>query len=308
MDDNNVYVFSYDALQNEEFYAKLLGENVEHHKARLNGFAKYTDITKFNLLKKEQSSYVDGVVFKVTKDQLFAIDRWVIFPQYGRFLANVLLLDNNEILENVFVYSRLEISKPEKVDENIIQFNPNADEKNINAFIELENYKKNNPLYDFIFVYKIDKEQSEAIEELTHPFFALSFTLKKDENVKIILPVIITTLKNGDDYFAFSIIFGHKEFMNAIAFYDLFYDRLPDEKYNYEYTSLFMNIELPFLKNKPNYILSLIEDKKATKSEYGVFERAIEYPIKWFDINPWERFNLLLSLFFDIRKKKLIND
>ena len=96
--------------------------------------------------------------------------------------------------------------------------------------------------------------------------------------------------------------------MNAISFYDLFYDRLPDEKYNYEYTSLFMNIELPFLKNKPNYILSLIEDKNVTKSEYGVFERAIEYPIKWFDINPWERFNLLLSLFFDIRKKKLIND
>jgi len=75
MDDNNIYVFSYDALQNKEFYGKLLGENIEHHKARLNGFAKYTDITKFNLLKKEQSSYVDGVVFKVTKDQLFAIDR-----------------------------------------------------------------------------------------------------------------------------------------------------------------------------------------------------------------------------------------
>lgn len=306
--DDEIYVFSYDALQMPEFYEKLLGRGIEHHKARLNGFAKYTDITKFHFLKKEQSNYVDGTVFKINKGQLFAIDRWLIFPQYGRFMANVFLLDNNEVLENVFVYSRLEISKPEKVDSNDNNFNPNTNKENIDAFLELEKHKENNPLYDFAFVYKINKEKHDVIFQLTHPFFALIFSVKGKENAKIILPVIVTTLEKNGEYFAFSLIFGHKEFMNGISFYDLFYNRIENEKYDFEYQSLFMDLNLEFLNDKPNFIVSLREDKNTTESEYGVYERAIEYPIKSFDIDPWKRFNILISLFFDIREKKIIND
>ena len=116
LNNETFYVFLYETK--EEIFSKLFNKNTEFHKARLNGYYAATDDLGFKLLKKDRLKYVDGYVYKITKDELFKLDRFLMFPLYGRFEINVITLDTNEILENVLTYSRLELAQPHEVKQD----------------------------------------------------------------------------------------------------------------------------------------------------------------------------------------------
>ena len=306
MEDNQkIYIFSYGTVQDPLFYENLFHKDVIKHKAVLNGFAKCIDDSMYFLLKKDQLSSVEGTVFEITKDELFLVDRWEMFPQYGRFLANVLLTDENKVLENVYVYSKLEFGKYYLAPTEMkYSNNPNANEQNLKGFIELENELKSFPLYNFIFMYEIKKEIYDYFEKLTHPYFALTFSLKERKE-KIILQTMTVAFKDKDKYYVGILMLGRKDFLNAINYYEIFYDLDNHGKFDIEFTPLYdTNMDFSIFKNnKPNYVISLKEDSNINESIVGVHEKAFEITIKNFDIDPWKRFNYLLSVFFDFKEK-----
>ncbi|AWX69589.1 gamma-glutamylcyclotransferase family protein [[Mycoplasma] anseris] len=308
MTDEKIYVFSYGTIQDPQFYEPLFGKEVKKYPASLNGFIKCKDQTNYFLLKKDTYGVVDGTVFEITKDQLFLIDRWEMFPQYGRFFANVFLKDKNEILENVYVYSKLEVGKWEKVtDSQVFSSDPKANQENLSAFVELEKQIADLPLYDFLFLYKSDKKTNEMIKQLTHPYAALfiNWTTKNNEKYSLTSHGIFIELEYENEYYVGYLMFGRKEPNNAIHYSMMFNHELNELQHidiGYKYLVQPFDLAI-FNKQKPAFFLSAREDQNLEeKFKLGIYENCLELICQDFDLDPWKRLNLMLDAFFKHKK------
>ena len=307
-----IYFFAYAGEQDEPFYSKMFSPDVKKHPARLNGFAKCKDQSHFLLLKKDPLKSVDGVVFEITKDQLFALDRWNLYPQYGRFAANVILTDTNEIIDNALIYTKLEEGKWEPLsnEEADIYRNPNFDEKNVNGFFALEETLKNYNIHDFALLYKIDKEKFDYINQFTHPFLNFEISIKEEPNALLLNFGVLMAIQENDEYFAIVQVFGKKEPIEIFHYYQMFYDKIPNFHHSIKFFPTVMDININFLnETKPDYFISYKEDKNldlTSNKNLAIWEKAMELVTNDFNINPWTRFDIILKAFFDYRKQNKI--
>ncbi|AWX42668.1 Uncharacterised protein [Metamycoplasma cloacale] len=300
MNEEKIYVFSYGTIQDPKFYEPLLGKNVIKHPAVLNGFMKCYDQTNYFLLKKDKYSQVKGTIFEVTVDQLFMLDRWEMFPQYGRFQANVLITDKNEIIENVYVYSKLEAGEWKKVDETMkFSNNPNENDQNMKSFIELEERTKEFPLYDFLFLYKSTKELNENVKTWTHPYVAIMFEGKKDNQlVKYVVHGTIIELTLHNQHFLGFLMFSKKDINSGLDYQALFNNEAKLENFTIKYIPLVQNLNLNyFTENLPWYYLSNKLDKELPQAKLGVANNALELALPVFHIDPWYRLNQMLNAY-----------
>ncbi|RMA77470.1 gamma-glutamyl AIG2-like cyclotransferase [Metamycoplasma subdolum] len=309
-----VYVFSYGTLQDENFYKNIFSPETRKFKATLNGYAKCMDETNYFLIKKDIKSSVVGTVFEITSDELFAIDRWELFPQYSRFLETVYLEDEQDVLEEVYVYTKLEIGKYAIVPKEYLNSkDPRENETNLKSFLEIEKLSKDLPIFDGIFLFEASDEHFELIEKMSHPYFALIFTNNKiDEKSPISLILNTTAIcieDSGKKYIALT-IFGRKDFATGVHYWSMFFDDEIKDNFEIKLTSLisqFKDVDKSwFSKDKLKYILTYTKNKepKQKKLEIGIFQKAFNVQTNIFELDPFERFNRLLTIFFDYKKAK----
>ncbi|TPR53260.1 gamma-glutamylcyclotransferase [Metamycoplasma neophronis] len=305
MSEEKIYLFSYGTIQDELFYKNIFHEGTKKVSATLNGYAKCVDETMYFLLKKDMASQVSGSVFEITRDELFAVDRWEMFPQYQRFQVNVLLNETNEILENVWVYTKLEVGKYYLATPDMgFSKNPSENENNINAFIEIENRTKDFALADNILLYEINEEEFKAVNELTHPYFALII----DDKVNKLFSLescALFAIEEGNKKYAALTSFGQKTNLNSIFYYRIFNDLIPESKPEITIKPLYKDLQNSFLHTrKPDYFLNHIEDKNLKVSEVGYYEnKAFRLSTPNFNILPFRRFDETLKAFFDTKNK-----
>ncbi|WP_373438344.1 gamma-glutamylcyclotransferase family protein [Metamycoplasma equirhinis] len=302
MTDEKIYVFGYGTIQEPLFYENLLGKNVVRHAATLNGYAKCVDETMYFLLKKDMASQVKGTVFEISKDQLFMIDRWEMYPQYQRFQVNVLLNDTNEMLENVYVYTKLETGKYFLATDDLpFSKDPSSTDENVNAFVTLENARKNMPISDTIFLYEISKEKHDEIRALSHPYLALILDDSKNKLFQVDSCVLFAIQEKGK-YYATLTSFGNKNGLNSVHYYNIFNNKIEDLNAKITYKPLY-DFDIKFLEeNKPNYYLSHREESDS-ENKVGWFENmAFELVSKSFNLDPLKRYDEILSAFFGTLK------
>ena len=312
LNNETFYVFLYETK--EEIFSKLFNKNTEFHKARLNGYYAATDDLGFKLLKKDRLKYVDGYVYKITKDELFKLDRFLMFPLYGRFEINVITLDTNEILENVLTYSRLELAQPHEVKQD----DASSDEvilKNIEGFNKFADLEKNEPFYDFILLWEITKEQNQLINENPFPFFNLDIKMKEQQDAEIRNYGILFTFEHEKKYYAAYTMFAKYSFLSAIDYYNIFYQVPNSFPATYNFIFLYDKYfegkakDYEFLNQiKPIFFISTRLDLDQKEPTIGVYQKACEFVVNDFNKDHFERYNWLLSAFFDAKNRKIIKD
>ncbi|QJG66231.1 gamma-glutamylcyclotransferase [Mycoplasma phocoeninasale] len=297
--EEKYYIFSYDSMQDPIFFENLFAKDTKRMAATLNGYVKCVDESRYFLLKKDLSSQVRGTVFEISKDELFMVDRWKMFPQYQRFTANVLLNDKNEILENVYVYTKLELGKYYVATEDMGFFkDPSASEDNLRAFIELEKQAKKLPISDAVFLYEIDEKTHELIRNFTHPYTALILE-DKENKLFSIQSCALFAINEKNKHYAALTSFGNKVGMNSIMYYEVFNDKIPNSHSEITIKPLY-DLDLSFLEGKkPNYYLSHREDKEEKNGKMGWYKDvAFELVTPDFNLDPMLRFDQLLTAFF----------
>ncbi|ACF07444.1 Uncharacterised protein [Metamycoplasma arthritidis] len=308
MTNEKIYVFSYGEEQLPIFYEQLFKKDLVKHEAVLNGFIKCVDDSQMLLVKKDRASSIKGTVFEVTRDELFMLDRWKLFPQYGRFRANVLLVKTNEILENVFIYTKLEFGKYYALPEDMQDLqNPSANQDNINAFARYEKMVENFPLFDFAFLFKCSKDEYKYFDEQRFPYATFSAMLNdKEGNVStagIKIPTIITAVEFNKEHYLSITIFATKIDLNAIQFAQLY----KDSKMSVNLEPIVAELNLTFFDKKtPDYFLSHTISKTIDDTQVGLYENCLEVLTKEFELDPWDRFNLMLNAFIDFHSQKKI--
>ncbi|WP_427902921.1 gamma-glutamylcyclotransferase family protein [Metamycoplasma alkalescens] len=298
--DKKIYVFSYGTIQDELFYKNLLSPNVIKRPAILNGYAKCIDDLQYFLLKKDIGHQVKGSIFEITKEELFMIDRWEMFPQYQRFLANVIATDTNEIIEDVYVYTRLEYGQYYLAPDDLnFSKSPNENEENLKAFIALEKESQFLPLLDNGILYEVSDEEFEKIKNLTHPYLALILDDKENKNY-LVEPYAILALEIKQKNYALLISFGRKNNLNSIFYYHAFENKINNVKITRVLKPLY-DFEINFLENKtPIKYISLRRDFEEEAGKLGVFEnKAYEIVLKDFDIDPFKRLNVIIKTLED---------
>ncbi|MBN0970496.1 gamma-glutamylcyclotransferase family protein [Mycoplasma phocoeninasale] len=298
---NKIYLFAYDEMKDLEFFTKLFGMDVVHQKARLTGFVKCVNEDGEFFIRRDATSYLEGLVFELNKEQLFFADKWKLLPIYDRFLVNVELTETNEILENVYVYSKIESGNyriAKKEDENqqkdvfLIQ--------NFIHFLTIQKRMKQYNLYDFLFIYKIDNETKKYYENISNPNAFISFHDTKARFQTSIIPcVLVPFSQNNENYVAIT-IFNRNDYFNAITYYEMFYGLGEYKNIMVELTATDKKIDLAIFKNKkPDFIFSMKEDKKNSEKKFAEYEKAFELVVPEFEIEHWNRFNYLISFFFN---------
>ncbi|WP_369085706.1 gamma-glutamylcyclotransferase family protein [Metamycoplasma spumans] len=305
MSEEKIYLFSYGTIQEELFYKNIFHEGVKKMPAILNGYAKCVDETNYFLLKKDIGSQVEGTVFEITKDELFAVDRWEMFPQYQRMQANVLNLENNEILENVYVYTKLEFGKYYLATEDMgFSVNPNATEENLKSFIELEKRTAQFGISDNILVYELSDEEYDQIKDITHPYFALILD-DKENKLFSAEPYTLIGIENDNKKYGMMVSFGQKTGLNSIFYYKAFNGLFPDSKINITFKNLYLELKHDFLTNKkPIYFSSAVVDATKNQDQVGWYQNvAFQVVFKNFNIDPFKRFDQQLQAFFETKNK-----
>lgn len=298
--EEKVYLFSYGTIQDELFYKNLLSPNCVRRPAILNGYAKCVDETKYFLLKKDIAHQVKGTLFEITKEELFMIDRWEMFPQYQRFQVNVIATDTNEIVENVYVYTKLEYGKYYLATEEMgFSKSPNENELNLQSFIEIEKQTELFPLMDNAILYEVNDDEFEKIIHLTHPYLALVLDDKVNKNY-LVEPYAILAVKLNEKKYALLISFGRKSTLNSIFYYHAMEDKMENAKINREFKPLY-NFDIEFLNNKkPVKYINLKRDFQLDEPKFGIFEdKAYEITMKDFDIDPFRRLDIMLKVLED---------
>ncbi|QJG66381.1 gamma-glutamylcyclotransferase [Mycoplasma phocoeninasale] len=296
---NKIYLFAYDEMKDLEFFTKLFGMDVVHQKARLTGFVKCVNEDGEFFIRRDATSYLEGLVFELNKEQLFFADKWKLLPIYDRFLVNVELTETNEILENVYVYSKIESGNyriAKKEDENqpkdvfLIQ--------NFIHFLTIQKRMKQYNLYDFLFIYKIDNETKKYYENISNPNAFISFHDTEARFQTSIIPCVLVTFNEcGQDYIAIT-IFERNDYFNAISYYEMFYGLGDYKNIRVDLTSVDESISLGAFKNKkPDLILSMKEDKTILEMKYAEYEKAYELVVPEFEVHHWDRFNYLVAFF-----------
>ncbi|ENY68733.1 Hypothetical protein MAU_5310 [Metamycoplasma auris 15026] len=292
---NTIYLFSYGTIQDELFYKNLLSENVVRRPAILNGYAKCIDDSEYFLLKKDISHQVKGTLFEITEEELFMIDRWEMFPQYQRFQANIIATDTNEIIEDVYVYTRLEYGKYYLAPEEM-QFSksPNENEQNLKAFIALEKESKDFPLLDNAILFEVSDEELEKLNTLTHPYLALILDDQINKNY-LVEPYSVFALKIKNKSYALLISFGRKNNLNSIFYYQAFESKINGVEVQRTLKPLY-EFNLDFLADrKPFKYISLRRDFNEENPKLGEYEnKAYEIVLKDFDIDPFKRLDLII--------------
>ncbi|MGX9339328.1 gamma-glutamylcyclotransferase family protein [Mycoplasma sp. 332] len=293
--DNKIYLFSYGTIQDELFYKNLLSPDCVRRPALLNGYAKCVDETAYFLLKKDIAHQVKGTLFEITKDELFMIDRWEMFPQYQRFQANVIATDTNEIIENVYVYTKLEFGKYYLATDDMgFSTSPNENEQNLKAFITLEQQTELFPLVDNAILYEISDEEFEKIIHLSHPYVALILDDQKFKNY-LVDPYAVLGIKIHDKKYALLISFGRKNSLNSIFYYHAIENKIEGVEIIKDIKPLYkFNIDF-LLDKKPIKYINLKLDKTIEKPKFGVFEDiAYEITLNDFDIDPFRRLDIII--------------
>ncbi|MDI3064121.1 gamma-glutamylcyclotransferase family protein [Metamycoplasma hyosynoviae] len=307
IDGNYVNVFIYQAYK-EDLYSKLL-KYEEKHPARLNGFKKMQDEAGFVLIKKDPLAYVDGYVFKISLQELIKLDRWFIFPVHVRFNANIITLDNNTFIDDAEIYTKLELGAAKPTDDENAK-SPTDIEPNVEMFLKFEEVAIKDPLYDFIFLYEISDEEFEEINKIPYPFLMIVIKSEQNKESYITLAASMITIKSMDkkQSFAAVTIFGRNDFMNVIDYSRLFNNTHPSGKCSIEMNLTFLDNKLlpKFLKDKkPDYFLSIKKDDKDF-DKLGIKDNSFEQRVADFPADPFDRFNILLTQFFEAKKNKLL--
>ncbi|PZW01466.1 gamma-glutamylcyclotransferase family protein [Metamycoplasma auris] len=292
---NTIYLFSYGTIQDELFYKNLLSENVVRRPAILNGYAKCIDDSEYFLLKKDIAHQVEGTLFEITEEELFMIDRWEMFPQYQRFQANIIATDTNEIIEDVYVYTRLEYGKYYLAPKEM-QFSksPNENEQNLRAFIALEKESADFPLLDNAILFEVSDEELEKLNVLTHPYLALILDDQINKNY-LVEPYSIFALKIKNKNYALLISFGRKNNLNSIFYFQAFEGKINGVEVQRTLKPLY-EFNLDFLADrKPLKYISLRRDLNENQPKFGEYEnKAYEIVLKDFDIDPFKRLDLII--------------
>ncbi|BAP39561.1 gamma-glutamylcyclotransferase family protein [Metamycoplasma canadense] len=305
--DNKVYVFSYGTIQDELFYKNLLSPSTLRKKAILNGYAKCVDESNYFLLKKDIAYQVKGTLFEITKDELFMIDRWENFPQYQRFQANVILEDTNEIVEDVYVYTKLEFGQYYLADDNLgFSKSPYETEENLNAFIQKEKMTEFLPLLDNGILYEINQEELEKIKSLPHPYLALILDDKENKNY-LVEPYTILAFSNNNNnkHYALLVTFAQKNNMNSIFYYHAFENKIENAKID-KFFKPFYDFSLDFLNNKtPIKYINIRRDLGIDEPKFGIFEdKAYEIILNDFDIDHFKRLDIMIKTLEDNIEQK----
>lgn len=298
--EQKIYLFSYGTIQDELFYKNLLSPNVIRKPAILNGYAKCVDETNYFLLKKDIAHQVKGTVFEITKEELFMIDRWEMFPQYQRFQVNVITTDTNEIIEDVYVYTKLEYGKYYLATDDMgFSNSPNENEMNLKAFIELEKQNELFPLVDNAILYELNDDEMEKIKSLTHPYFALILDDKTNKNY-LVEPYAVLAMKIKEKNYGLLISIGRKNNLNSIFYYRAFEDKIENVKITREFKPLY-NFDISFLQDKtPLKYINLRRDLQSKEPKFGIYDnKAYEIILNDFDIDPFKRIDILVNALED---------
>ncbi|AZZ65597.1 gamma-glutamylcyclotransferase [Metamycoplasma phocicerebrale] len=307
MKQEKIYLFAYDELEHLDFFGKLFGLGVINKSARLNGFIKCINPSSEVFIKKDKNSFVKGTLFEITKEQLFLVDKWKLLPKYDRFPVNILLEDNNSIVEDAFVYSKIEFGEFEPFENKKELFNINNYRESFNYFLDSQKQKLQN--FDFVFLYKPSKKDWEYLSQIKTTNIFIKLTIDNDKNIyntTYISTAFCPFVDKGQPYIALA-AFNRSDSFNVISYYEIFNNiNINDYGKNIKIEFIDVNKIMDtafFDKEKPVFFLSNREDKTTEQNKYAFKENVFEYVLKDFDINHWSRFNNLLGLFFEVNKK-----
>ncbi|TPE57279.1 gamma-glutamylcyclotransferase [[Mycoplasma] falconis] len=305
--EEKVYVFSYGTLQDPLFYENIFGKEVNKMPAILNGYTLCVDDSQYFLLKKDTAQQVEGTVFEINLEQLFAVDRWEMFPSYQRFTANVLLTEKGEILENVIVYTKLEEGKVyqvDKKDRHLLSGNPAANENNLKSFVEMEKIFANNPLRDNILLYEASAQDLAYVASLTHPYYALIID-DKENKVFSVAQYALMILQIQNKQYIGAVSFGQKNGWDAATYALLFENKIPNAKPNITWKALNNQNKADFINQlKPKYYLTFRYDPELKQAKLGQNNNALELVANDFNIDPFARMNSLIKAFDDTKNLK----
>ncbi|MCV3733792.1 hypothetical protein OF363_01930 [Mycoplasma enhydrae] len=306
------YFFAYDLIEYPEFFNKMFGSNVINKKATLNGFVKcISNDQHYLFIKKDKQGSLKGTLFEISKDQLFLVDRFYNLPLYERFLANVLSNDDNQIIENVYVYTNIQIENYKIINDD---FKPSSDyvEKKYTWFKEiLEESRNLETIYDYTFVYKCNHDEMSQLQSLnsTVSLIEIGVTMNNGTQSNILLIGAINHfVKDTQAYITLS-IFNHRQNMNPLFYKDIFMKPsnlsiLKEVKLSFVDCSTGKQIEF-FNKHKPSVLLSMEYDKRFIKTDGWWTKEKEMMGIKTpeFHEHHWTRYDALLNFFFDYKDK-----
>ncbi|MBN4089680.1 gamma-glutamylcyclotransferase family protein [Mycoplasma enhydrae] len=305
MENNKIYIFGYATIQDPRFYEKFISKHTLKRPAILNGYVKCIDSENNFLIKKDNSGHIDGWLFEVSKEELFTIDRWNKYPHYQRHTVNVLATDKNEIIENVEIYTKLELGEvflaPE--DKEILQ-KLYVNEKELNSFLKLEDMNKNSNLLDKSIIFKLNDADFNKIKNVTHPYMVLVIedVIKKQY---LFEHYALIPLKLDGMNYALLVSFAQNNGLNCKFYYDSWENDKFNASLNISWKPLY-DFDGSFIaKLKPDKYINLKWDPNIKMPKLGGYnDKTFEYVISDFDIDPFKRLNLIIGILKEYKNLK----
>ncbi|TPD97751.1 gamma-glutamylcyclotransferase family protein [Metamycoplasma equirhinis] len=295
MNNKKIKVFVYDAIVKAENFLAMFGLKIKNEPAKLAGYKSFFNRDKDVFIKKDYSSIVDGVLLELDEANLKRLDKWYLFPYFDRIMLNV-LDENNQIVENVYVYSKI-VSLEDCISFDSL-INPedkakifNGVHENLLKFLEAEKKTKNLPFHDVVFLYELSNEQMQQFKNYKYPYVYIVNKEFKYNIPAMFLPVTI----NGFEYLAL-VAFYRQEQLKAIDYKSFF------EKHQiFEFASKYKNVDVSILNTtRPFQYLVTSENTALSSEQIATHENTFELMTFDFQLNPWNRFNYLIGVFDQI--------
>ncbi|WP_373437050.1 gamma-glutamylcyclotransferase family protein [Metamycoplasma equirhinis] len=292
MNNKKIKVFVYDAMAKAENFLAMFGLKIKNEPAKLVGYKSFFNRDKDVFIKKDYSSIVDGVLLELDEANLKRLDKWYLFPYFDRIMLNV-LDENNQIVENVYVYSKI-VSLEDCISFDSL-INPedkakifNGVHENLLKFLESEKKTKNLPFHDVVFLYELSNEQMQQFKNYKYPYVYIVNKEFKYNIPAMFLPVTI----NGFEYLAL-VAFYRQEQLKAIDYKSFF-----EKPQIFEFASKYKNVDVSILNTtRPFQYLVTSENTALSSEQIATRENTFELMTFDFQLNPWNRFNYLIGVF-----------
>ncbi|WP_245979659.1 hypothetical protein [Mycoplasma struthionis] len=142
------------------------------------------------------------------------------------------------------------------------------------------------------------------MQNITHPYFSMIIEDHKSKQI-IHEPCAMFSLAEKNEYYAVVCQFGRKNNLNSLFYYRTFHNLIKDFNPSINFKSHYDNFDIPFIKTKkPDYCLQMTQKPELKEDLVGWAEdRAFQYAVRDFNIDPFKRYNILLQGFFEGKPK-----
>ena len=139
--------------------------------------------------------------------------------------------------------------------------------------------------------------------------------MKEQKDAEIRNYGILFTFEHEKKYYAAYTMFAKYSFLSAIDYYNIFYQVPNSFPATYNFIFLYDKYfegkakDYEFLNQiKPIFFISARLDLDQKEPTIGVYQKACEFVVNDFNKDHFERYNWLLSAFFDAKNRKIIKD